>query len=108
MTRHREELDLIPQGTWERLRQQGFRVGEARELLDLPERRSTDRLLPTRYLYLAAEAFRDGDPSEGQLARFLRTHRVEARRSVSALSHRTEIAEEGEVGSESLDLAAPI
>jgi len=34
--------------------------------------------------------------------------RVEARRLVAALSRRTDVSEEGEVGSEQLDLTAPI
>lgn len=108
MTRRLEELDLIPPGTWDRLRQQGFRIAEARQLLGLPEPRQTEGLLPTRYLYLAAEAFREGDLSEGQLARLLRMDRVGARQAISALSRQTEVSEEGEVESESLDLTAPI
>lgn len=102
LTRRMEELDLIPAGTWDRLKQQGFKVGEAREILELPERDETDRLLPTRYLYLAAEAHEEGDLSEGQLARFLRKDRVEARRLMAKLSRRSDVS------SENLDLASPI
>jgi len=108
MTRRVEELDLIPPGTWERLSQRGFRVREARELPSLPDHRETDRLLPTRYLYLAAEAYREADLSEGQLARFLRMDRVEARRLVSELSLRSDVSDEGEIGSDSLDFSVPI
>lgn len=108
LTRRVEELDLLPAGTWDRLKQQGFKVGEARAILDLPDRDETDRLLPTRYLYLAAEAYEEGDLSEGQLARFLRTDRVQARRLMAKLARKSHVSEEGQVSSENLDLAFPI
>lgn len=101
-----EELDLVPSGTWDRLAQLGFRVREAQALLDLPARVPTGAPLPTRYRLLAAEAFERGELSEGQLARFLRTDRVEARRQIARLEHRPALTEEGETALESLDLAS--
>lgn len=85
MTRRLEELDLVPAGTWDRLHLQGFRVGEARHLLGLQERPADDQLLPSRYRYLAVEAWQRGELSEGQLASFLRTDRLSARRLVREL-----------------------
>lgn len=85
MTRRLEELDLLPAGTWVRLQQQGFRVGEERRLLGLPERQVDDALLPLRYRYLAMEAWQRGDLSEGQLAGYLRVDRLTARRMVQEL-----------------------
>ncbi len=75
-------------------------------MLDLPARVPTDDPLPTRYRLLAAEAFERGELSEGQLARFLRTDRVEARRQIARLEHRPALTEEGETALESLDLAS--
>lgn len=108
LTKRLEELDLIPSGTWDRLEQRGFRVREAQALLELPTRPVTDHPLPTRYRYLAAEAFEYGQLSEGQLARYLRMDRVEARRTISRLGRSTELSDEGEISSATLDLASPI
>lgn len=82
MTRRLEELALIRPGTWQRLRQQGFRVKEAWQLLGLQEHPIEDDLLPSRYRYLAVEAWHRGLLSEGQLASFLRVDRLSARRLV--------------------------
>ena len=82
VTRRLEELSLLRAGTWDRLHQQGFRVREAQKLLGLQERPVDDELLPSRYRYLAVEAWQRGDLSEGQLASFLRVDRVSARRMV--------------------------
>ncbi|CCF83767.1 helix-turn-helix domain-containing protein [Nitrolancea hollandica] len=104
LTRRLEELQLLPMGTWDRLSQAGFKVREAQELLHLEPHPGNDQLLPTRYLYLAAEAYERGDLSEGQLARFLRTDRLEARRIVAELAVETEVSGEGTVGMLPLNL----
>ena len=72
LTRRLEGLRLVRLGTWDRLQNRGFRVREAQAILQLPQHRVSDSALPTRYLYLATEAFERGDLSEGQYARFLR------------------------------------
>lgn len=106
MTRRLEELRLIPSGTWDRLKQQGFRIGEARSLLGLREQPVDDELLPTRYRYLAVEAWQRGDLSEGQLATFLRVDRLTARRVVQDLG--LERADETHGGDRSFDLFRPL
>lgn len=74
-----EGLRMIPVGSYDRLRLEGFRVGEARALLGLGEREPDGRLLPARYIQLAIDAY-DGELiSEGRLARFLRRDRVAVR-----------------------------
>jgi len=80
MARRLEELALLPAGTWDRLRLQGFRVGEAQRLLGLQERPVDDGLLPARYRHLAVEAWQRERISEGQLASLLRVDRLTARR----------------------------
>lgn len=106
MTRRLEEMRLIPSGTWDRLRQRGFRIGEARNLLGLRERPVDDELLPARYRYLAVEAWQRGDLSEGQLASFLRVDRLTARRMVQDLG--LERGDDTHGGNRSLDLFRPI
>ena len=108
MTLRLEELDLIPVGTWDRLEQQGFKVRGAQSLLGLPPQLETDEELPTRYRYLVAEAYLEGELSEGQLSRFLRTDRVGARRMLDTLGVNADVSQEGEVAREAVDLSVPI
>lgn len=108
LTRRLEELRLVRPGTWERLQQAGFKVREAQALLQLPQHRASDQLLPTRYLYLAAEAFERDDLSEGQFARFLRVDRLEARRLAEELAGGAVLSDEGTVGTLPLDLGEPL
>ena len=105
MTRRLEELDLVPIGTWDRLESQGFRVREAQSLLGLAAHPVTDQKLPLRFLYLAAEAYSRGELSEGQLARFLRTDRAEARRTAARLASRDSVSDAGDVEQQALDLS---
>lgn len=106
MTRRLEALRLIPAGTWQRLHQQGFRVQEARSLLGLQEHPAENELLPSRYRYLAVEAWQRGDLSEGQLASFLHVDRLTARRMVRELGlHRDE---DGGGPDYTLDLYQPL
>lgn len=104
LARRLEELRLLPVGTWDRLQRAGFKVREAQELLQLPRPHDADQSLPARYRYLAVEAFARGELSEGQLARFLRTDRLEARRLAAELAGGEVISDEGTVGTLPLDL----
>ncbi len=85
MTRRLEELRLIPVGTWERLRQERFNVGEARRLLGIEPAVTDEDPLPPRFVALAVEAWQLGELSEGQLARYLRTDRLGAREAILRL-----------------------
>lgn len=82
-----ENLGLIRRHTWDRLSNEGFRVGEARRLLDLTSPPPDTELLPLRVRFLAVEAWSRGDLSEGQLARLLRVDRTTARQLARTLSH---------------------
>lgn len=86
LTRRLEELRLVPTGTWEKVRDAGLRVDEARALLNLPAPKVPEDLLPPRYVFLAVGAYQDGQVSEGQLARFLRVDRLEARRVAAVVA----------------------
>ena len=78
-TLHLESMRLLPSGTWERLKGR-LKVRELQRRLGLEALPARDQKLPLRYQYLALEAFREGEISEGQLARFLEVDRLEARR----------------------------
>ena len=108
MTLRLEELRLLPGGTWERLRDRGFKVREAQVQLGLTLRSPADRLLPLRYQLLAVRAYEEGNITEGELARQLRVDRVSARRIVQELTHPLHLLNEGDEGSLSIDLASSI
>jgi Zn-dependent peptidase ImmA (M78 family)/DNA-binding XRE family transcriptional regulator len=80
-----EDMKLLPAGTWDKLRAAGFKVREAQQQLGLGIIPMRDQKLPTRYQYLALDAFDQGLITEGQFARFLDVDRVEARRIAEAL-----------------------
>ena len=104
LTRRLEGLRLVRPGTWDRLQVRGFRVREAQAILQLPQHRASDSALPTRYLYLATEAFERGDLSEGQYARFLRVDRLEARQLAEELAASHHLSDQGKIGIVPLDL----
>jgi len=97
LVRRLENLDLVKAHTWDRLVKAGSRVGEARHMLELAALPPDEDLLPLRYRYLAVEAYLDGEISEGQFARFLRTDRTSARQLAHQLSHRVGLDEHGTV-----------
>jgi Zn-dependent peptidase ImmA (M78 family)/transcriptional regulator with XRE-family HTH domain len=108
LTRRLETLHLLPSGTWDRLRDSGFKVREAQTILGLEPHPRASQLLPLRYQYLAVEAYQRGDLTEGQLARFLRVDRVEARRVVQALTNYRGVSESGKMDNVSVNLAQNI
>ena len=83
MTLRLESLNLIRKGTWDLLSEQGFKPERARKSLDLAIReKPNSEPYPARYKSLAVLAYREEKLSEGELARFLRTDRVSARKIV--------------------------
>ena len=108
MMRRLEELRLLPGGTWERLRDRGFKVREAQEQLGLSPYPRHERKLPLRFQYLAARAYEEGKLTEGELARLLRVDRVAARRLIQELTQYLLLHDEGQVTSFSIDLARSV
>jgi Zn-dependent peptidase ImmA (M78 family)/transcriptional regulator with XRE-family HTH domain len=92
LTRRLEDLRLLRGGSWERLKEEGFRPDEARSILGLEAPTAPSDVLPTRYLLLSMEALRTGKISEGQFSRFLRVDRAEGRRIAAGLSMTTDPA----------------
>jgi Zn-dependent peptidase ImmA (M78 family)/DNA-binding XRE family transcriptional regulator len=105
MTRRLEELRLIPAGTQDRLRLERLRVREAQQLLGLDAVHKDDEIFSPRYLALAVEAWQQGELSEGQLARVLRTDRLGARELIQRIERS---AADGSDSGEPIDFGAPL
>lgn len=103
-----ENLRRLPSGTWDKLARDGFKVRQAQQILGIDATPPVKDALPLRYKMLAVSAYEQEEISEGQLAKFLRTDRVQARRIVDEISHRTIAEKEGEFSNLRLDLAAVI
>jgi len=84
MCRRLEGLALLPRGVYESLRERGFSPSIARQMLGDPAPDSS-LVLPPRLSMLAAEAYRRGLLSEGQLCEKLQMDRVEVRKLLDAL-----------------------
>jgi Zn-dependent peptidase ImmA (M78 family) len=105
MTRRLEELRLIPAGTRDRLRLERFRVREAQQILGLEAIHGDDAIFSPRYMALAVEAWQQGELSEGQLARVLRTDRLGAREMTQRLE---QSATDGSDSGEPIDFGTPL
>ena len=108
MTLRLEELGILNRGTWERLRERGFKVREAQDQLKLPEHPSDVRALPIRYEFLAIRAYEMGNLTEGQLANLLRTDRISARQLVQHLSSSVHLLDKGEFETLRIPLAGKL
>jgi len=103
LSRRLESLHLVPNGTWDRLQDHGFKVHEAQDVLKLQPHSYLEQPLSPRYQLLAAEVYQQGKLTEGQLAQLLRVDRVEARKIVQKLTHQSYVSEEGKVASLAVD-----
>lgn len=74
-----EDLELLPVGTYDRLKRSKFKVREAEAKLGLERAPDEGNRLPERYVALALAAFEAEKISEGSLAEYLMTDRVSAR-----------------------------
>ncbi len=106
LVRRLENLNLVRAHTWDRLVNQGFRVHEARDMLERAAMPADTETLPLRFRYLAVEAFLRGEISEGQFARFLRSDRTTARGLAMQLSHRISLDEDGVIADVEFDETA--
>ena len=91
-----EQLGLVSRGTWQSLKESGLAPQTAATLLELPSHPETNRPFPDRYLYLAVQAFEQGEISQGQLARFLRCDPVSARELVAECLTNLHVDEDGQ------------
>lgn len=102
-----EELRLLPGGTWDKLREAGFKPQAARALVDLPPLMPELPALPLRYQVLAVQAVERELLSEGQLARLLRTDRIGARQRAQQLTESRDF-DTGALRQIPLDLSADL
>jgi Zn-dependent peptidase ImmA (M78 family) len=80
-----EDMELLPSGTWDRLRDRGLKVRKVQQELGLEEINQRADILPIHYQHLAIEALEQGLITEGRFADFLSVDRLEARRIAEAL-----------------------
>jgi len=78
LCRRLEELNLLPSGTWESLRDRGFSGALVRRVLG-DKAAPAEHPVPPRLWFLAAEAYRRGLLSEGPITRMLKSDRLEIR-----------------------------
>jgi Zn-dependent peptidase ImmA (M78 family) len=91
LTRRLEEMSILKTGTWDMLKDMGFKVRETQERLGI-DRPDRAEMLPFRYRYLALEALQKGAISEKQFADYLRVDRLDARdMKQQLLTHATDI-----------------
>lgn len=100
-----ENLKRLPAGTWDDLERKGFKVRQAQQLLAIEANPPLQHALPLRYKMLAISAYDQGEISEEQLSKYLRTDRVQARIIVDEIAHQLVAEKEGEFGDLQLDLA---
>ena len=80
-----EDMELLPSGTWDRLRDRGLKVKKVQQELGLEEITQRADILPIHYQHLAIEALEQGLITEGRFAEFLGVDRLEARRIAESL-----------------------
>lgn len=92
-----EKMELLPSGTWDRLRDRGLKVRKVQQELGLEKIPQRIDLAPIHYQHLALEALDQGLITEGRFANFLNVDRLEARRIAEALrEHSSGMMEEAE------------
>jgi Zn-dependent peptidase ImmA (M78 family)/DNA-binding XRE family transcriptional regulator len=95
LTLRLEDLRLVPPGTWDKLREHDFQPRAAARILGLQPAEQVADALPLHYRLLAAQLYADGEITETQLARYLKTDIVGARRAYAELTETRDVAEDG-------------
>jgi Zn-dependent peptidase ImmA (M78 family)/DNA-binding XRE family transcriptional regulator len=90
-----EDLRLVPQGTWDRLRDNDFQPRAAARILGLAPAEQAAEALPLHYRLLAVQLYADGEITETQLARYLGTDIVGARRAYQELTETRDVSDDG-------------
>jgi Zn-dependent peptidase ImmA (M78 family) len=95
LTLRLEDLRLIAPGTWDRLLDNDFQPRAAARLLGLGLAERNAEALPLHYRLLAVQLYADGEITEPQLARYLGTDIVGARRAYQKLTETRDVSEDG-------------
>lgn len=86
MARRLEELDLLPSGTWESMKDRKFNTRMERSVLGDPEPEHRPPMVPPRLAFLAAVAAERELLTEGQLCDLLVVDRLELRASLAVFA----------------------
>ncbi len=95
LTLRLEDLGMIPSGTWDKLRDHDFRPRRAAELIGIQRLQDATEAFPLHYRSLAAQLYAEAEISETQLARYLDTDIVGARRAYQALTTTSDVGDDG-------------
>lgn len=96
LTLRLEDLRLVPPGAWDRLRDNEFQPRAAARMLGLePSPGQAAEALPLHYRLLAVQLYADGEITEPQLARYLGTDIVGARRAYQELTETGDVSDDG-------------
>lgn len=93
LTLRLEDLGLVRSGTWDQLRDSSFQLRTAVRKLGLGP--PDTAALPVHYRILAAQLYADGEITETQLARYLHTDIVGARREYGRITGSYDVSEDG-------------
>jgi len=103
LTLRLENLGLISSGAWDKLRERSFQPRVATTGMGLEAAVDRLEMMPLHYRSVAAQLYADGEITEGQFARYLRTDIVGARRLYQELTTSRDVAEDG--SAQIIDLA---
>ncbi len=95
LTLRLEDLRLVQPGTWDKLRDNDFQPRAAARILGLEPSEQRADALPLHYQLLAVQLYADGEITEAQLARYLNTDIVGARRAYQELTETGDVSEDG-------------
>jgi Zn-dependent peptidase ImmA (M78 family)/DNA-binding XRE family transcriptional regulator len=95
LTLRLEDLRLVGPGTWDKLRDNDFQPRAAARMLGLEPGEQCADVLPLHYQLLAVQLYADGEITESQLARYLGTDIVGARRAYQDLTKTGDVSEDG-------------
>ncbi len=104
LTLRLEDLRLVRPGTWDRLLDNNFQPRAAARILGLEaDDEQAAESLPFHYRILATQLYANGEITESQLARYLGTDIVGARRVYQRLTETRDVSDDG--ASQIVDLA---
>lgn len=104
-----ENLKRLPNGTWDKLQLEGFKVRQAQHLLGIDANPPMKDALPLRYKTLAVLAYNNLEKlTEEQLMKYLRVSRVQARLIVEEITQGTVAEIDGVFNNLELDLVGAL
>jgi len=95
LTLRLEDLRLVPPGTWDKLSDHDFQPRAAARILGTEPAEQAADALPLHCRLLAVQLYADGEITEPQLARYLNTDIVGARRAYQELTETGDVSDDG-------------